>query len=196
MHAWHAALMHGSLPCPGARVRCSWLARMHAVHVHCVHVPAVLHALTHALHLPALSVAARRGAHACRKLDGLITTKPVIYLVNMTAGDFIRKKNKWLAKIHAWVQEHGGGLLVPLSVEWEEKLWTLKDDPDGKAKFLEESTGAVSSLPKVVLQVRPGRGPQGHRASGRQGHSAGVFVAWLKHCAALPSAKRLLPARL
>ncbi|KNE67516.1 GTP-binding protein YchF [Allomyces macrogynus ATCC 38327] len=32
----------------------------------------------------------------------LITTKPVTYLINMSAKDYIRKKNKWLAKIHQW----------------------------------------------------------------------------------------------
>jgi hypothetical protein len=30
----------------------------------------------------------------------LITTKPVVYLVNMSADDYARKKNKFLAKIH------------------------------------------------------------------------------------------------
>ena len=28
------------------------------------------------------------------KLPGLITTKPVVYLVNMSSTDFLRKKNK------------------------------------------------------------------------------------------------------
>ena len=44
----------------------------------------------------------------------------------------LRKKNKWLPKIHQWVQEHGGGLMIPFSIEWEQKLWNLRDDPDGK----------------------------------------------------------------
>lgn len=34
------------------------------------------------------------------KLGSLITTKPMIYIVNLTKKDFIRKKNKWLVKIH------------------------------------------------------------------------------------------------
>ena len=41
------------------------------------------------------------------KLGNLITTKPMIYVVNLTKKDFIRKKNKWLVKIHAWIKEHG-----------------------------------------------------------------------------------------
>lgn len=36
------------------------------------------------------------------KMPNLLTSKPVIYLVNMSATDYARKKNKWLPKIHAW----------------------------------------------------------------------------------------------
>lgn len=46
----------------------------------------------------------------------LITTKPAIYLANMSKADFIRKKNKWLPKVHAWMQSHGGGTLIPFSI--------------------------------------------------------------------------------
>ena len=84
-------------------------------------------------------------------MGNLITTKPVVYLINLTADDFIRKKNKWLAKIHAWVQEHGGGTMIPFSVDFEQKLWSLRDDVDGKKAFLEESK-CVSALPKMVVQ--------------------------------------------
>ena len=37
----------------------------------------------------------------------LITAKPVVYLVNLSEKDYIRKKNKWLAKLAAWVQVGG-----------------------------------------------------------------------------------------
>ncbi|KIY97505.1 hypothetical protein MNEG_10457 [Monoraphidium neglectum] len=38
------------------------------------------------------------------KMPALLTAKPVVYLVNMSAADFQRKKNKHLPKIHQWVQ--------------------------------------------------------------------------------------------
>ena len=38
------------------------------------------------------------------KMPSLITTKPVVYCINMSSNDFMRKKNKWLPKIHQWVQ--------------------------------------------------------------------------------------------
>jgi len=46
------------------------------------------------------------------KLPTLLTTKPIVYLVNMSMGDFQRKKNKWLAKIHSWVQVRAAGFLL------------------------------------------------------------------------------------
>ncbi|KAJ3259616.1 hypothetical protein HK103_002170 [Boothiomyces macroporosus] len=80
----------------------------------------------------------------------LLTTKPVTYLANMSKADFIRKKNKWLPKIHAWIQSHGGGVLIPFSVQFEQELWNLRDDPAGKEAFLKEANGAVSALPKMI----------------------------------------------
>jgi obg-like ATPase 1 len=80
----------------------------------------------------------------------LITTKPVVYLANLSKADFIRKKNKWLPKIHAWIQEHGGGSLIPFSVEYEQALWALREDKAKEAAFLAECSGATSALPKMI----------------------------------------------
>ncbi|KAJ3138515.1 hypothetical protein HK101_003719 [Irineochytrium annulatum] len=79
----------------------------------------------------------------------LITTKPMVYLVNLTKEDYLRKKNKWLAKIHAWVKEHGGGTIIPFSVEFEQALWDKRDDKEARDAYLKE-TGCVSALPKMV----------------------------------------------
>lgn len=85
------------------------------------------------------------------KLPSLITTKPVVYLVNLSKADFIRKKNKWLTKIHEWVQSHGGGVMI--SVEHEEALWKARDDPDAKAALEDAANGGAKSvLPKIVKQ--------------------------------------------
>lgn len=42
----------------------------------------------------------------------LLTAKPVIVLVNLSEKDFARKKNKWLTKIKAWVDETNPGDLI------------------------------------------------------------------------------------
>jgi len=81
------------------------------------------------------------------KLAGLITTKPVVYLVNISKKDILRKKNKWLAKVKAWIDENGGGPMIPYSVELEAELADM--DETARAAYLEE-TKAVSKLDKII----------------------------------------------
>mmetsp|Transcript_10488 Transcript_10488/g.22087 ORF Transcript_10488/g.22087 Transcript_10488/m.22087 type:complete len:428 (+) Transcript_10488:125-1408(+) len=69
---------------------------------------------------------------------GCITTKPQIYVVNLSQKNFIRKGNKWLQKIVDWVNEHGGGQILPVSCEFEQTLFDLKDDPENKKAFLSQ----------------------------------------------------------
>jgi len=71
---------------------------------------------------------------------GLITTKPVIYVVNLSQKNFIRKGSKWLPKVNEWVKNHGGGQILPVSVDFEEQLFNKKDDPEAKKAFLEQCT--------------------------------------------------------
>ncbi len=79
-----------------------------------------------------------------------ITLKPIVYLVNLDAVSFKRKANKWLVPIGEWVRTHGGGQVIPMSVEWEQSLWALRDDPAGREAFLEITPGCKSVLPRVV----------------------------------------------
>jgi GTP-binding protein YchF len=60
---------------------------------------------------------------------GCITTKPQIYVVNLSQKNFIRKGSKWLPKIAQWVKEHGGGQILPVSCDFEQRIYDLKDDP-------------------------------------------------------------------
>jgi obg-like ATPase 1 len=83
-------------------------------------------------------------------LHRLITTKSMVYVVNLSMADYIRKKNKWLPKLHAWIQEHGGGTMIPVSVDYEQKLWALRDDKAAETAFLAEASGAKSALPKLI----------------------------------------------
>ena len=47
------------------------------------------------------------------------TAKPVVYLVNISTKNFASKKNKWLLKIKAWIEEKCPGKLLPFSVTYE-----------------------------------------------------------------------------
>jgi ribosome-binding ATPase YchF (GTP1/OBG family) len=62
----------------------------------------------------------------------LITTKPQVYIVNMSQKSFIRKGNKWLPKIQSWVNEHGGGQIIPMSAEFEQNAYDLREDSDSQ----------------------------------------------------------------
>ncbi|KAJ0648814.1 putative P-loop containing nucleoside triphosphate hydrolase [Helianthus annuus] len=67
----------------------------------------------------------------------LLTAKPVVYLVNMNEKDYQRKKNKFLPKIHAWVQEHRGEPIIPFSCALDRTLADLSAYE--AAKYCEEN---------------------------------------------------------
>ncbi|CAI7657981.1 hypothetical protein PCG10_009285 [Penicillium crustosum] len=83
----------------------------------------------------------------------LITTKPVIYLINLTMKDYLRQKCKYLPKIAEWVKAHGGqgSDIIPFSVEFEEKLWSLRDDKAALDAFVAESK-VPSRLGKITTE--------------------------------------------
>ena len=41
-------------------------------------------------------------------------------------------------------------MMIPFSVEFEQKLWDMRDDPAGTEAFLKECEGAKSMLPKMI----------------------------------------------
>jgi obg-like ATPase 1 len=75
----------------------------------------------------------------------------VIYLVNLSMKDYLRQKCKYLPKIAEWVKTHGGqpSDIIPFSVEFEEKLWGMREDPDALEAFLKESK-VPSRLGKIT----------------------------------------------
>lgn len=78
-----------------------------------------------------------------------LTSKPAIYLVNLSDKDFIRKKNKWLPKIKDWIDKNDpGALLIPFSGAFELQL-SEKDDLERKA--YEEETKCKSQLDKIII---------------------------------------------
>jgi len=87
-------------------------------------------------------------------IPGCITTKPMIYLLNLTKKDFYKGGNKYCLKIKEWVDEHGGGLIIPVSIEFEEELKSAqKDGDDAAVKILMEpleAKGRTSSLQKII----------------------------------------------
>lgn len=77
---------------------------------------------------------------------GLITTKPQIYVINMSKRNFLRKGNKWLPKINTWVNEHGGGQIIPMSCEFEQDLMDLQDDKEAQKAFIQDCQSEVTKM--------------------------------------------------
>ncbi|XP_072381884.1 obg-like ATPase 1 [Diabrotica undecimpunctata] len=81
-----------------------------------------------------------------------LTSKPGMYLVNLSEKDYIKKKNKWLVKIKEWVDKNDpGALIVPFSGVFEHKLVEEYEDPVRRKAFLEEK-GTTSALDKIIVQ--------------------------------------------
>uniref|UniRef100_A0A7E4VLN2 Obg-like ATPase 1 n=1 Tax=Panagrellus redivivus TaxID=6233 RepID=A0A7E4VLN2_PANRE len=78
-----------------------------------------------------------------------LTAKPIVYLVNLCELDYIRKKNKWLPKIKAWIDENdAGAVLIPFSGAFELKLLDIEDDAE-REEFLKKNN-TTSALEKIV----------------------------------------------
>lgn len=83
----------------------------------------------------------------------LLTAKPVVYLVNLSEKDYIRRKNKHLPKIAEWIKEHAAGdPILPISVCFEERLTRFETDAEAQEEC--KKLGVESSLPKIVISMR------------------------------------------
>ena len=71
----------------------------------------------------------------------------MVYLINMSKRNFNAGKNKYLPRIKEWVDAHGGGLIIPLSIEFEKELFAMESSGDdvGKAALLAEVSQCVAS---------------------------------------------------
>lgn len=81
-----------------------------------------------------------------------ITTKPVIYLVNLSEKDYIRKKNKWLIKIKEWVDKNdAGAIIIPFSGVFENKIIEM-EEPERK-KYMEEVQATRLVLNNIIFII-------------------------------------------
>jgi obg-like ATPase 1 len=78
-----------------------------------------------------------------------ITSKPIVYLVNISIEEYVKKKNKHLPKIQKWISEHGGGPMIPFSAEFEKRVTSEGPDPEVRRKIAEE-LGSPSCIAKII----------------------------------------------
>ncbi|KKK20652.1 GTP-dependent nucleic acid-binding protein [Aspergillus ochraceoroseus] len=83
----------------------------------------------------------------------LLTAKPVVFLINLSEKDYIRKKNKYIPKVMEWIKTNApDDAILPISASFEERLTRFETE----AEALEEckNVGASSGLPKAITQMR------------------------------------------
>ena len=78
-----------------------------------------------------------------------LTSKPVVFLVNISEEDYAKKKNKWLPKISQWINAHGGGPMIPYSAAFETKVVAYGPDPEVRKKATEE-LGCPTAINKII----------------------------------------------
>lgn len=89
----------------------------------------------------------------------LLTAKSVVFLVNVGEREFLEKKNRWLAKIKAWIDEKSpGDVMIPFSGALEGRLGPLPTAEHAPviAEALESfglpapATPITSVLPRII----------------------------------------------
>ncbi|XP_055360738.1 obg-like ATPase 1 isoform X2 [Betta splendens] len=77
-----------------------------------------------------------------------LTSKPMLYLVNLSEKDYIRKKNKWLVKIKEWVDSRDpGALVIPFSGGLEVRL---QDESEEERQKLRAEHKTQSALGRII----------------------------------------------
>jgi len=77
----------------------------------------------------------------------LLTAKPTVYLINMNENDYIKKGNKWLGKIKAWVDANGGEPMVPFCGSLEAKFLEMNEVA---LRAYAETNKVSSAIPKII----------------------------------------------
>jgi obg-like ATPase 1 len=80
----------------------------------------------------------------------LLTSKPAVFLANLSEKDYVRQRNKWLPKLKAWVDEQTGEPLIPFSCSLELALAQLPTDEAREEHLKSLGTGVKSQIMKIV----------------------------------------------
>ena len=63
-----------------------------------------------------------------------MSSKPVVYMVNIGRDEYIRQQNRWLPKIAQWIKANGGGPMLPYSAEFEAEVLAAAGSPEKAAR--------------------------------------------------------------
>eukprot|EP00828_Plagiopyla_frontata_P021058 TRINITY_DN271_c0_g2_i1.p1 TRINITY_DN271_c0_g2~~TRINITY_DN271_c0_g2_i1.p1 ORF type:complete len:419 (-),score=84.93 TRINITY_DN271_c0_g2_i1:143-1399(-) len=83
----------------------------------------------------------------------LLTAKPIIYCINLSEDDFLKKKNKWLGKIAKWVKETCDGVIIPFSASYETKMKEQEMEKGEETKIQEPQDIADAAQPNMINKI-------------------------------------------
>jgi obg-like ATPase 1 len=79
-----------------------------------------------------------------------LTSKPVIYLVNIGGIQYVKKQNQWLPKLQEYLKTSVPGPMIPYSAEFETQVVDAgKDDKEAQAAKAAE-LGGVSMIDRII----------------------------------------------
>jgi obg-like ATPase 1 len=79
----------------------------------------------------------------------LLTAKEIVYLVNLSKNDYLRKKNRWLVPIQEAINANGGGTVIPFSVQFEQE-WIDMELAGSLQAYKEENPNNKSAIPRIL----------------------------------------------
>lgn len=79
-----------------------------------------------------------------------LTSKPIIYLVNIGDVEYAKKQNPWLPKIQAHIKTHVTGPMIPYSADFESQVVDAgKEDKEAQMSKAFE-LGGVSMIDRII----------------------------------------------
>ena len=80
-----------------------------------------------------------------------LSSKPVVYLVNIGKEEYIKKKNKFLPAISEYIKKNAPGPMLPYSAEFESEVLEAAGSADKEARDkAAEELGAPTMIHKIV----------------------------------------------
>lgn len=82
----------------------------------------------------------------------LLTAKPIVYLINISKKDFLRRSNKYLEDITEWIKKRSPDApMIPLSVTFEQDWLEMSAEDRAAYKNPEDADiPVVSMLPRLI----------------------------------------------
>lgn len=79
-----------------------------------------------------------------------LTSKPVVYLVNIGDVQYVKKQNAWLPKIQEYIKNNVPGPMIPYSADFEQQVVDAgKDDKEAQLAKAKE-LGGVSMIDRII----------------------------------------------